>query len=263
MKTTITSNETRVSTPLGKIYVKRWQTGDSAGAPIVLFHDSLGCVSLWRDFPELLARATGREVIAYDRPGFGESDPHPSQLIPRTFVSDEAVTAFAALQKNLALQRFVVFGHSVGGAMAAICAATYVDNCEALITESAQVFAEEQTLQGIRDAKVSFTEAGQLDRLRRYHGDKAEWVLHAWIDSWLSDEFSDWTIEDILPTIVCPVLSIHGDKDEFGSLKHPELFTTLPAGKCEKQVLQGFGHVPHREDPQRVLDIVTAFLASV
>ncbi len=60
----------------GQLFVRRWTPAASAtsagsGAPIVLMHDSLGCVELWRDFPEQLARETGRSVIAYDRLGFG------------------------------------------------------------------------------------------------------------------------------------------------------------------------------------------------
>ena len=54
--------------------------GRQARAPVVLLHDSLGCIAVWRDFPERLAVATGREIIAYDRLGFGQSDPHPHRL---------------------------------------------------------------------------------------------------------------------------------------------------------------------------------------
>lgn len=59
----------------GRLYAKRWTpTGEHQGAPVVLLHDSLGCVSMWRNFPHRLAAASGREVIAYDRLGFGEYD---------------------------------------------------------------------------------------------------------------------------------------------------------------------------------------------
>jgi len=35
----------------------------------------LGCVALWRDVPECLAKATGYRVFAYSRFGYGQSDP--------------------------------------------------------------------------------------------------------------------------------------------------------------------------------------------
>ena len=66
--------------------------------PIVLFHDSLGSVALWRDFPAVLAQATGHGVIAYDRLGFGRSDPHPGRL-SNDFVQTEAREGFRALRE--------------------------------------------------------------------------------------------------------------------------------------------------------------------
>jgi pimeloyl-ACP methyl ester carboxylesterase len=59
-------------------------------APILLFHDSLGCVDLWREFPAQLATATHRAVVAYDRLGFGRSDSHVGPL-PLNFIRDEAL----------------------------------------------------------------------------------------------------------------------------------------------------------------------------
>ena len=53
---------------------------ESPKPPIVLFHESLGCIELWRDFPRKLSQITGREVIAYDRLGFGQSDVYSGLL---------------------------------------------------------------------------------------------------------------------------------------------------------------------------------------
>ena len=72
--------ESWIPTPLGRLFAKRWDPGAAnATSPIVMLHDSLGCVALWRALPERLASATGRPVIAYDRVGFGRSDPHPGK----------------------------------------------------------------------------------------------------------------------------------------------------------------------------------------
>lgn len=244
----------------GRLYTRCWRPaaahpGDTA--PIVLFHDSLGCVALWRNFPEQLANATGRTVIAYDRLGFGQADPHPGMLRP-TFIHDEASADFRVVREALGIRSFVAFGHSVGGGMAVGCAATYGEQCLALITESAQAFVEDRTLHGIREARETFRQPGQIERLAKYHGDKAEWVLHAWTDTWLADDFATWNLDDDLARITCPVLAIHGDLDEYGSVRHPERIARLAGGTTA--ILEGFGHVPHREQPVVVLDRVAAWL---
>ena len=174
----IASQDVHVDTAKGRLYARRWDPAGAAGAPIVLFHDSLGCVALWRDFPEQLASETGRSVVAYDRLGFGLSDPNPATLV-RGFIEEEADGDFARLRDALDIGPFVAFGHSVGGGMAVNVAARHASDCRALITESAQAFAEDRTVAGVADAKRGFAEPGQLDRLKKYHGEKAAWVLGA------------------------------------------------------------------------------------
>lgn len=252
-----------VSTPDGRLFVKCWSGGRGAGdglAPIVLLHDSLGCVDLWREFPEQLSRATGRRVIAYDRLGFGRSDPYPGAL-GHGFIGDEATGGFTAVCDHLDVGDFVVFGHSVGGGMASGCAATHPDRCQALITESAQAFVEERTLAGIRDAQRAFAEEGRFDRLRTYHGDKAAWVLDAWVSTWLSEAFRHWTLDDVLQEVRCPVLAIHGEDDEYGSRIHSERIAAASDGSATIEMLPDCGHVPHREREDDVLAAVSAFLA--
>lgn len=248
----------------GRLFAKHWRPAVAADsrAPIVLLHDSLGCVALWRDFPKQLAQATRREVIAYDQQGFGQSDPYPGRL-DHHFIEAEAQGAFAALCEQLALPRVIVFGHSVGGAMAAGCAAAHPERCLAVVTESAQAFVEARTLEGVGAAKQAFSEAGQLERLQRYHGDKAAWVLSAWVETWLDEGFRDWNLNASLARVRCPLLALHGDEDEFGSPRQPERYATLTAGPALMRLLPGCGHVPHRERPEAVLEAVVPFLAEL
>ncbi|MGO4701392.1 alpha/beta fold hydrolase [Dyella sp. 2RAB6] len=252
-----------IATDHGRLYVKHWYPAaeDTAAAPIVLFHDSLGCVAQWRDFPEQLADATGRGVIAYDRLGFGQSDAHPGHL-DAGFVETEAHGGFRFLREALRLDCFVAFGHSVGGGMAVACAAAWPEDCAALITESAQAFVEDRTLQGIRAARQAFAEPGQFERLRKYHGDKAAWVLQAWTETWLAPDFAAWNLDAALRQVSCPVLAIHGDQDEFGSPRHPERIASLAAGPVAKHVWEGYGHVPHRENAAAVTALVAAWLGA-
>ncbi|MGH8384711.1 MAG: alpha/beta fold hydrolase [Pseudomonas sp.] len=250
-----------IDTPDGQLFAQSWNPGQGQSAPIVLLHDSLGCVALWRDFPERLAQAIGRTVIAYDRLGFGRSAAYPG-LLPVTFVEDEAKGSFERVCQHFNLSEFAVFGHSVGAGMAIGCAAAHPQRCQAVITESAQTFVEAVTLEGIRQAERDFAEPGQMQRLHKYHAQKADWVFHAWVDTWLSEAFADWNLDAQLSRVHCPVLALHGDRDEFGSPLHLERMNAHVSAPISLQVVPDCGHVPHREYPDAVLAKVCAFLQS-
>lgn len=268
-----------VATPYGRLFARRWKacthhaTADSGKTsprpPLVLFHDSLGCVELWRGFPALLCTATGRDVIAYDRQGFGQSDARTGAL-PLDFVEEEARSSLPALQAQLGFTHYVALGHSVGGGMAAHCAAAAAaggepNACEALITIAAQACVEERTLQGIRNARDQFHQHPvQMERLARYHGaseDKARWVLNAWVDTWLSPGFAAWSLQAALARVTCPVLVLHGEHDEYGSADQPARIARWAAGPAQVTILPGAAHVPHREQPEAVAGLVAQFLA--
>lgn len=233
--------------------------GATASTPIVLFHDSLGCVALWRDFPERLALATGHPVIAYDRLGFGRSSAHPGAL-PASFIGDEAHGGFQALRRELGITRFIAFGHSVGGCMAVCVAASAPADCAALLTLSAQSFVEDRTREGIIAARTLFAQDGQMEKLAKYHGDKARWVLDAWTETWLSPEFARWTLDSALSQVRCPALAMHGDRDEYGSVVHPQRIAGLIGARAESKIFDDCGHVPHREIPERLLEFTSAWL---
>lgn len=247
--------------PRGRLFARSWAPeGEPAGAPLLLLHDSLGCVELWRDFPAALCEATGRRVVAYDRLGFGRSDPRDGPM-PLDFIADEAKTFFPLVLVQLGIERFVVFGHSVGGGMAVNCAAELPERCEALITESAQAFVEDRTVAGLRVAKEQFQAPEQMERLARYHGDKARWVLDAWLETWLSEAFAGWSLDEVLPRVRCPVLAIHGADDEYGSARHPQRIAARAAGPTRVELLAETGHMPHRERPAPVITALQGWLA--
>jgi pimeloyl-ACP methyl ester carboxylesterase len=244
------------------LYAKSWRPEEAEGRPpILLFHDSLGCVELWREFPEALCAETRRRVIAYDRLGFGRSEPRSDPLQP-SFIGDEALLAVPALRDQLGFGDFVAFGHSVGGGMAVGCAARFPRQVAALVTEAAQAFVEERTLAGIRAAKAELTQPAGLVRLEKYHGARARWVLDAWTETWLGPAFASWRLDSELHQVRCPVLAIHGDEDEFGSPQQAERIGALARGPASVRILAGCGHVPHRARPDEVMSAVQEFLDS-
>lgn len=249
-----------IDSPCGRMFSRTWMCIDSSTKPpIILFHDSLGCVELWRDFPDKLCMITGRTVIAYDRFGFGRSDVHPGDWSAR-FIRDEAEHYFPLVKDSLRIDTFTAFGHSVGGGIAAHCAAHFPEQCQFLITESAQAFVEGKTLQGIRAAQTAFEAPGQLERLKKYHGEKAAWVLQAWTRTWQSEAMRDWSLESAVHAISCPTLAIHGELDDYGSECHAQRIGALAGDLAQLLLIENCGHVPHREREELVLKTVAQFL---
>jgi pimeloyl-ACP methyl ester carboxylesterase len=257
----VSSADGTVKVPGGTVFVRRWNPATvSSNCPLILLHDSLGCVELWRDFPGLLARQLGVPVLAYDRLGFGRSSERKD--IPGAgFIQEEAEHTFPALLDGLDVTDFALFGHSVGGAMALVIASKAGDLCRAVVSESAQAFVEDRTISGIRAAKANFQKPEQLDRLRRWHGAKAQWVLDAWTEVWLSPAFASWNLTSDLPLVRCPILVIHGDTDEYGSVQFPKFICQNAGGPTEWHTLKECGHVPHREQMDTVIDLVSRFSA--
>ena len=253
-----------VPTSEGALFARSWRPERvGAGATtLLLFHDSLGSVELWRDFPAALATATGLPVVAYDRLGFGRSAPHPGRLTP-DFMMQEARTSVPALRAQLGLERLVPFGHSVGGAMAVATGAAFPEAVAAVVTESAQAFVEDLTVSGLREAQAQFADPRQLERLARYHGEKARWVLDAWLGTWLAPSFSTWNLDSLAAQLRCPLLAMHGSRDEYGSAAQAERIVAHAGGPAVTTLFDGAGHVPHRERPEVVLKSVTRFLTAL
>ena len=257
------SSDCWVDGPEGQTFVRQWSPVDQmvAATPIVLLHDSLGCVDLWRGFPQDLSVITGRRVVAYDRLGFGRSDARIARP-SLDFIAEEASKHFPAVREALALDCFIVIGHSVGGGMACHIAAREPEACEAMVTMSAQAFVEEQTLSGIRTARAQLEDPAQVERLAKYHGPKASWVIDAWTGCWLDPAFATWSLAPVLPHVVCPALALHGGSDEYGSDLHPAMIANGVSGPSKLEVLQHAGHVLHREQPAWVCKQLVDFLAS-
>ena len=252
--------ESIADTPYGGLYIKEWLPNElSSDIPIIMLHDSLGCVGLWKEFPEMLATTLSRRIVAYDRLGFGQSD---VRVEPPSvdFIKEEASIYFPEIKKHLSIDNYILLGHSVGGGMSLNIAANDKD-CTAVISISAQAFVEDITLQGIKTAQKMFKKPGQIERLENWHGNKAMWVLEAWIDTWLSPDFLRWDLNYCIHHVTCPVLVIHGDNDEYGSIAFPEFIANNVLGWSTKLIIENCGHFPHKENTNEVLDAIVNFIS--
>lgn len=251
----------RVALGSHSVFVRRWQAVESgsAQAPLLLFHESLGCTTMWRDFPSQLCAATGRAVIAYDRIGYGQST--PSRRPPnRSFITDEAEGTVAPLLEALQVDRFIGFGHSTGGSMALAAAAQLGKRCVGVVSESGHAFVENCTRRGVEAARLRFQDPAQFGRLERHHGCRARWVLDTWIETWLSPWFDDWNLDQLLTQIACPILLLHGSKDPYGTIDQAHHVSALANGPTTLVSMHDCGHTPHLEDPAGTTSHSTHFV---
>lgn len=126
--------------------------------------------------------------------------------------------------------------------MAAEVGAIFQDSCNAVVAESALPFVEENSFVGVAAAKKACKSEALLDKLRKYHGDKVNWVLSAWTDAWHLPEFADWNLFDALRNTRRPLLAIHRENDEYGSPRFPEIVRRLSGGPTEILTIPGCGH---------------------
>jgi pimeloyl-ACP methyl ester carboxylesterase len=226
----------------------------------VLLHEGLGSIALWRDFPQALAAAARRRVVAYSRAGHGTSDP---PAFPHTcrFMHDEAVVWLPALLDGAGIDRAVLFGHSDGASIALVFAATYPARVDSLILEAPHVFVEDISIASIERMKMLYETTDLRDRLAKYHAD-VDAAFHGWNDVWLDPEFRWWNLEEYLPHVSCPVLLIQGKRDEYGTLKQIEAIAHGVRAPVTSVILADCGHSPHRDQTQQVLSAVEAFVGA-
>ena len=233
--------------------------GAERGAPTLVFlHEGLGSVSMWRDFPQEAARATGCAAVVYSRYGNGQSD---ALREPRAvdYMHVEALQTLPALLEELGVEEPILVGHSDGGSIALIYAAAH-DEVRGAVVMAPHVFVEDLSVESIARAKTAFETTDFPQRLGRHHAD-AEKTFRGWNDIWLHPDFRRWNIEDVLPRVHCPVLAIQGFDDPYGTMAQLEAIARQVGGPIELLRLAECRHSPHRDQPGVVLEAISRFVA--
>ena len=231
-----------------------------AGRPeLLLLHEGLGCVAMWRNFPEKLAAATGCRVIVWSRAGYGGSQAYAEPRSTR-YMHREAEEALPALLAELKIERPLLIGHSDGGSIALIFAGAFPGVPRGIAVLAPHEFVEAETLAGIREARTAWQTTDLPQKLARYHHAQTERVFSDWNDCWLSPPFRDWNIEEYLPRIRCPVLAIQGEDDEYATLRQIDAIAEQVPG-TQLLKLANCGHTPQRDQEAAVLEALTAFVA--
>lgn len=229
---------------------------------LVFLHEGLGCVSLWRDWPDRLAAATGLAAFVYSRRGYGRSVTR-QQPWPLSYLEDEAVVLLGLLEA-VGIDQAILLGHSDGGSIALAAAA--LDSrqvVKGLVLYAPHVTVEPENVAAITATGQRYEQSDLALRLARYHDD-VDSTFHGWFDTWTDPRFAEWSLLEHLSRIDVDIAVIQGLADPYGSSAQAE---AIAAGVGREglvvALLADCGHAPHQDRPERTLAASVALIRRV
>jgi pimeloyl-ACP methyl ester carboxylesterase len=234
--------------------------GDPGRPTLVLLHEGLGCVALWKDFPARLAAVSGAPVFAYSRLGYGGSAARPLPW-PLDYMELEGTQGLPAVLAAAGIGNHVLLGHSDGATIALVHAGlARTAQTRGLILLAPHVFAEPVGLASIAQARRAFEQGDLRARLARHHGDNVDGAFRGWCEAWLHPDFERWNVEHVLPAIEVPLLQIQGEDDQYGSAAQLAAIARGVSGPCDTLLFAGCRHAPQFEQPVRTLEAIAGFM---
>ncbi len=201
------------------------QAGHPTAPRLILVHGTPGSASGWSDY--LTNPAPGAEVVALDRPGFGDSGPEGAV----TSLEAQAAAVYALFPTDG--RRVVLLGHSLGGPIVARVAAEHPDRVAAVVLLAASL---DPGLEEINPMQwVGTWTAVRWALPRAIRNANAELIA-------LKPELE--SLARLLPKITAPVLIVHGTKDDLVPVANvPFMQAGLTGARCVKtELLEGQNH---------------------
>ncbi len=252
-----------IATARGRI---GYEEAGSGALPIVFLHGVGSDKSVWR--PQLAHFGRTRRAVAFDYPGYGESD----------FCEDATRDGFAdaifSAMDALGIERAHVCGLSLGGVVAIAMYAAAPSRCASLII--ADSFAAHPDGQAIHDRSVAASRSMTMRELAEARSGvllgsaatpelKAEVIdTMAAIDPaayrigaeavWLADQ------RDRAMAIGCPTLILVGEEDGITPpALSKELADLIPGSRLER--IARAGHLANAEQPEAFNLAIESFLS--
>lgn len=232
---------------------------------IVFLHEGLGSLGQWRDFPQRLCDAAQCRGLLFSRPGYGQSTPR-TEPWPQDYLQRQTRELLPACFEALGIpadERLFLFGHSDGASLALLFGSYFPARTLGLVAMAPHLFVETVTTAGLQAAKLAYERENSSLKaaLERHHAD-VDSAFYGWNDAWLRPGFANgWNIERELGGLVCPVLALQGEGDEYGTLEQIRAVGRLHSPGTTVCALANCGHAPQRDQPEAVIRETLALLA--
>ncbi len=231
-------------------------------ATIIMLHEGLGSVGLWKDFPQKLAALTGCGIFVFSRAGHGQSDPAPLPR-PLDHATRQARDALPEILNQIGVERGILLGHSDGATIAAIYAGAFNDpRIRGLVLIAPHFFTEPMGLAAIARAKVEYETGDLRNRMAKYHRDPDN-CFWGWSGCWLDPGYKDWNVAGVIDNFRVPVLAIQGREDQYGTLAQIEEIESRITSPFKAAILEDCRHSPHLEQTDQTLEVISQFLTGL
>jgi pimeloyl-ACP methyl ester carboxylesterase len=250
----------------GAFDVEVWEAG--SGTPVLFLHGEGG--PLWTPFHDALAQHC--RVIAPVHPGYGEST-GSDQLQDL----QDLVYYYLDLLDRLELRELPLIGHGLGGMVAAELAAVQPDRFTQLVliaplglwipddpvrdyfvmppAELAAALYHDRDSPAARAAAETPTEG---EALIEFHLERAKSMATAAKYLW---PIPNRGLAKRLHRIAAGTLILWGESDGIASPRYAEAFRER-LRDARVEIVEEAGHLPHEEQPARVAELTSAFLAA-
>lgn len=243
------------------------EAGSGEAIPIVFLHGVGSDKSVWH--PQLAFFSRERRAVAFDYPGYGDSDPAPEG----TTRDDYASAIFSAMHE-IGIDRAHICGLSLGGVVAIAMHHAHSKRCESLILADTfavhpdgkaiyeRSLAASENLRAAAEARVDILLAQPADPAIRREVvetmariDPAAYCIGAEA-VWLADQ------RERAAQIHVPTLVLVGQRD---LVTPPELSNELVdlVPEARMQVIAGAGHIGNLEKPAEFNEMLGEFINEV
>jgi pimeloyl-ACP methyl ester carboxylesterase len=228
-----------------------------------------------RQWHEVMERLSDRFTLtAVDLPGHGKSQPLPQHTL-LTHVLDIATWLREFTQAVFGSDRFAVMGCSLGGNLSLLMPAIFPDAIVAAVPIQGADHTPSMSPQGLatRFHPQINPLPGGLEMSRSLLGSQtteAGLELALWLaktgDPFTSgNDLTAYTlcdVRDLMANVICPVLMVHGEEDWIVPRERVDATIGRLVNAAERSVIsiQGLGHTPHIEDPDRLVAVTRPFL---